>query len=155
SKDVVVSGVRFKNSPSWNLHMYNCQNVTVEDSRFEIDAGADGPSTDGTDIDSSQYVTVRGCYYSVNDDCVVLKGNQYDGLNQTPASPPVSNVHVTNCTFVRGKGALSFGTEATYIHDVEFDNSTVTGDFPMLRLKMRPDTPGQHYEKINVHDIKA
>ena len=154
SQDVVVSGVQFKNSPSWNLHLYNCQNVIVENSRFEIDAGADGPSTDGTDIDSCQDVTVRGCYYSVNDDCVVLKGNRYDGLNQSPASPPVSNIHVTDCTFVRGKGALSLGTEAQYVHDVEFDHSTVRGDFPTLRIKMRPDTSGQRYEKINVHDIQ-
>lgn len=153
STDIIVSGMHYKNSASWNLHLYNCQQVTVEDSRFEIDAGASGPSTDGTDIDSCQNVTVRGCYYSVNDDSVVLKGNRYDGLNQTPASLPVSNVHVTNCTFVRGKGALSVGTEATYVHDVEFDNSTVSGDFPTLRLKMRPDTAGQRYELINVHDI--
>lgn len=155
SRDVIVSGVHFKNSPSWNLHFYNCQTVVVEGSRFEIDANADGPSTDGTDIDSSQDVTVRGCTYSVNDDCVVLKGNRYDGLNQTPASLPVSNVHVTNCTFLRGKGALSVGTEATYVHDVELDNSSVSGDFPTLRLKMRPDTAGQRYENINVHDIKV
>jgi hypothetical protein len=25
---------------------------------------------------------------------------------------------------------------------------------PMLRLKMRPDTSGQHYENVRVHDIK-
>jgi polygalacturonase len=154
SVDVVVSGVRFYNSASWNLHLYNCQKVTVEKSRFEIDATADGPSTDGTDIDSCQDVTVTGCYYSVNDECVVLKGNRYDGLTQTPSSPPVANVHVTDCTFVRGKGALSLGTEATYVHDVEFDHSTVRGDFPTLRLKMRPDTAGQRYENISVHDIQ-
>lgn len=154
SSDVVVSGVHFKNSPSWNLHFYDCQHVTVDSSRFEIDAGADGPSTDGTDIDSCQDVTVSGCYYAVNDDCVVLKGNRYDGLNQTPASPPVSDIHVTGCTFARGKGALSVGTEATYVHDVEFDHSMVQGDFPMLRLKLRPDTAGQRYENIDVHDIQ-
>ena len=154
SVNVTVSGVAFRNSASWNLHLYNCQQVTVEDSSFEIDADASGPSTDGTDIDSCQNVTVKGCYYSVNDDCVVMKGNRYDGLDQTPESPPVSDIHVTDCTFVRGKGALTIGTEATYVHDVELDNSTVTGDFPTLRIKMRPDTEGQDYENINVHDIQ-
>jgi len=154
SSDVVVSGMHFKDSASWNLHFYNCTNVTVENSRFEIPANSKGPSTDGIDIDSSQNVTVRGCYFSVNDDCVCLKGNRYDGLDQKPASPPVRHVRVTGCTYVRGMGALTLGTEATEIRDVEFDHSKVTGRMPMLRLKMRPDTTGQHYQDVRVHDIE-
>ena len=154
SADVTVSGVRFMNSASWNLHFYNCQNVLVENSRFEISDTGKGPSTDGTDIDSCENVTVRGCFYSVNDDCVCIKGNRYDGLDQTPLSPPSKNVRVTDCTFRRGMGALSLGTEATVIRDIEMSNCTVTGNMPMLRIKMRPDTPGQDYQDVRVHDIK-
>ena len=148
SKDVVVSGVRFLNSPQWNLHFYNCQDCRVEHCRFE----AKGPSTDGTDIDSSQNITVRGCYYAVNDDCVCLKGNRY-GINRM-SSPPVENIHVTDCTFVHGMGALVLGTEATMIQDVDFKDSTVQGKMPMLRIKLRPDTAGQDYSDIHVQDIK-
>jgi polygalacturonase len=154
SKDVTVTNMHFWNSATWNLHFYNCQDVTVENTRFEIDKAGKGPSTDGTDIDSCQNVTIRGCFFSVNDDCVCLKGNRYDGLDQKPESLPVANIHVTDCTFERGMGALTLGTEATYIHDVEFDHSTVKSNIPMLRLKMRPDTPGQRFENVNVHDIK-
>jgi len=154
SKDVVVSGVRFLNSPQWNLHFYNCQDSLVENCRFEIGPRAKGPSTDGTDIDSSQNITVKGCYYSVNDDCICLKGNRYDGLDQEPKSPPTENIHITDCTFVRGMGALSLGTDATVIRDVEFADSTVQGNMPMLRIKLRPDTAGQDYANLHVHDIK-
>ena len=154
SKDVTVSGVKFTNSASWNLHFYNCQDSTVENCRFEISSNGKGPSTDGTDIDSSQNITVKGCFFNVNDDCVCLKGNRYDGLNQEPKSLPVRNILVTDCTFVRGMGALTLGTEATIIRDVEFKNSTVTGNMPMLRLKYRPDTAGQDYAGVHVHDIK-
>ena len=154
SSDVVVSGVDFMSSASWNLHLYNCKDVTVENSRFEILATEKGPSTDGTDVDSSQNVTIRGCFYSVNDDCVCIKGNRYDGLNQEPASLPAAKVRITDCTFKRGMGALSLGTEATVIRDIEFDHSTVMGKMPMFRLKMRPDTAGQDYQNIRVHDIK-
>jgi alpha-L-rhamnosidase len=154
STDVVVSGVHFLRSPSWNLHFYNCSDVTVEHCRMEILDTDKGPATDGTDIDSCQNVTVRDCFYSVNDDCIALKGNRYDGLNQKPISPPVANVHITNCTFRRGMGALTLGTEATKIHDVEMDHCTVNGNIPMLRLKMRPDTPGQEYQNISVQDIQ-
>ncbi|HEY3760239.1 MAG TPA: glycosyl hydrolase family 28 protein [Verrucomicrobiae bacterium] len=154
SKGVLVSGVRFTNSPSWNLHFYNCRNSVVKNCRFEISPKGKGPSTDGTDIDSSQNITVEGCYYSVNDDCVCLKGNRYDGLDQKPASPPVKNVVIKDCTFARGMGALSLGTEATIIRDVVFKRSTVEGNMPMLRIKLRPDTAGQDYANIHVHDIK-
>jgi alpha-L-rhamnosidase len=154
SKDVVVSGVRFTNSPSWNLHFYNCRICTVENCRFEISPKGKGPSTDGTDIDSSQDMIIKGCFYNVNDDCICLKGNRYDGLDQKPESPPVKNVRISDCTFVRGMGALSLGTEATVIRDVEFAGSTVRGNMPMLRVKYRPDTAGQDYTNIRVHDIK-
>jgi len=154
SKDVIISGVHFTNSPSWNLHLYNCRDSVVENCRFEISPKGKGPSTDGTDIDSSQNITVKGCYYSVNDDCVCLKGNRYDGLDQTPKSPPVENIHISDCTFVRGMGALTLGTEATVIRNVEFKNSTVEGNIPMLRIKYRPDTAGQDYSNVRVHDIK-
>jgi polygalacturonase len=150
SKEVVVSGVDFKNSPSWNLHLYDCQDSTVENCRFE----AAGPSTDGVDVDSSQNITVNGCYFAVNDDCVCLKGNRYDGLNQEPKSPPVSKVTMTDCTFVHGMGALTLGTEATGISDVEMKDCTVNGKVPMLRMKLRPDTAGQDYNNVRVHDIQ-
>lgn len=155
SADVAVNGVRFLNSASWNLHFYNCQNVTVDNSRFEIDDSAKGPSTDGVDVDGSQNVVVKNCFFSVNDDCVCIKGNRYDGLDQQPRTTPTSHVRVTGCTFRRGLGALTLGTEATIIRDIEMSDSTVTGNMPVLYVKMRPDTPGQDYQDVRVHDIKV
>jgi alpha-L-rhamnosidase len=154
SADVTVSGVHFSESGTWNLHLYNCKDVTVENCRFEIPDTTKGPTTDGTDVDSCQDVTIRGCSYSVDDDCVCIKGNRYDGLDQEPKSPPAEHVRVTNCTFRRGMGAITLGTEATVIRDIEMDHCTVTGNMPMLRIKMRPDTPGQDYRGVRVHDIK-
>ncbi|MDB5325340.1 MAG: hypothetical protein JWM57_909 [Phycisphaerales bacterium] len=154
SKNITVSGVRFWNSASWNLHFYNCQDVVVESSRFEIDDASKGPSTDGVDIDGSQNVIVRDCLFSVNDDCVCVKGNRYDGLDQTPLTTPSSKVRVTGCTFRRGMGALSLGTEATILRDIEMTDCTVTGNMPMLRIKQRPDTPGQDYQNVRVDNVK-
>lgn len=37
SRDVVVSGVHFWQSPSWNLHLYNCQDALVENCRCPIE----------------------------------------------------------------------------------------------------------------------
>jgi alpha-L-rhamnosidase len=153
SSDLLIANVRFENSPSWNLHLYNCSDATIDNCRFEIPDDARGPSTDGTDIDSSKNITVKNSFYSVNDDCICLKGNRYDGLDQSPKSPPVDTIHITHCTFARGHGALTLGTEATLIQNVEFDHSSISGNLPMLRLKLRPDTPGQHYAHLHLHHI--
>ena len=154
SRDVVVSGVRFRNSPSWNLHFYNCQDSVAASCRFEIADGSSGPSTDGVDIDSCQGILVKECYFSVHDDCVCLKGNRYDGLDQEPKSPPVRDVHVENCTFVRGLGALTLGTEAQSISEVEMKDCVVRGKMPMLRIKLRPDTANQDYHNVRVRNIR-
>ena len=155
SRDIEVRHVHFVNSPSWNLHFYDCLGVMVEDCRFEIPDNRRGPSTDGTDIDSTSDVLIKDCYYSVDDDCVCLKGNRYDGLNQEPQSPPVQKVRITGCTFVRGDGALSLGTEAQKISEVRMDHCLVKGKVPVLRIKFRPDTPGQDYSDVGVHDIQV
>ena len=63
-------------------------------------------------------------------------------------------MHITDCTFKRSHGALTLGTEATQIRDIEMDHCNVMGNMPMLRIKMRPDTPGQDYQNVRVHDIK-
>lgn len=154
SKNIEVSGITFKDSQFWNLHLYNCQDGLVENCRFEIPEDGSGPSTDGVDIDSCQNIVVRGCYFWVNDDCVALKGNRHDGLNQEPKSAPVRNVVVENCTFARGHGALTLGTEAQDISDIEMKDCVVSGKMPMLRLKLRADTPNQDYRNVRVRNIR-
>ena len=154
SKNVEVNGIIFKDSQFWNLHLYNCQDSVVENCRFVIPDGTTGPSTDGVDIDSSQNIVVRGCYFSVHDDCVCIKGNRFDGVNQEPKSPPVRKVLVENCTFVHGDAALTLGSEAQSISDIEMKDCVVRGKMPMLRIKFRPDTANQDYQRICVHNIR-
>jgi alpha-L-rhamnosidase len=52
SDDVQISGVTFKDSAFWNLHLYRCTNVLIEKTRFEVPRDKRCPSTDGTDLDS-------------------------------------------------------------------------------------------------------
>jgi alpha-L-rhamnosidase len=39
SEDVQISGITFKDSGFWNLHLYRCRNVVVEKVRFEVPKG--------------------------------------------------------------------------------------------------------------------
>jgi alpha-L-rhamnosidase len=152
SDDVRIQGITFKDSGFWNLHLYRCTNVLVENARFEVPDGVRAPSTDGTDVDSCQRVTIRGCHYRVNDDCIAVKGSKGPFALQDRDSPPVEHIRVEGCTFERGAGVLTCGSEATIVRDVVVENCRVTGDVPVVRLKLRPDTP-QRYEDIHYRNI--
>lgn len=152
SEDVQISGITFKDSGFWNLHLYRCKNTLVENVHFEVPNGLRCPSTDGTDIDSSQNITIRGCSYRVDDDCVCLKGSKGPFAMGDKDSPPVEHIRVENCTFERGNGLLTLGSEATIVRDVVVENCKVIGQVNVAVLKLRPDTQ-QDYEDIHYRDI--
>lgn len=146
SRDVRISGLTFKDSGFWNLHLYRCKDVVVEKSRFQVQDGTRCPSTDGTDIDSCQDVTIKECSYRVDDDCVCLKGSKGPFAMDDKDSPPVERIHVTGCTFERG-GGVTLGSEATIVRDVLVEDCKFVGPVGVMRLKLRPDTP-QLYENL-------
>ncbi len=152
SEDVQISGITYQNSGFWNLHLYRCKNTSVEKVRFEVPDGIKCPSTDGTDIDSCQYITIRGCSYRVDDDCVCLKGSKGPFAMDDKDSPPVEHIRVEDCTFERGAGVVTLGSEATTVRDVVVENCRVIGGVNVAVLKLRPDTP-QHYEDIHYRNI--
>ena len=164
STDVQVSGITLRNSGFWNLHLYRCQNVFVENVTITAPHGKRpqitdvhqpwdeisidrAPSSDGIDIDSCQGVTIRGCVISVGDDCIALKGTKGPLAMDDESSPPVMNVVVENCDFENGHGMLTCGSEATIIRNVSVSDSRVGPGVPVVRLKLRPDTP-QLYENF-------
>lgn len=181
--DVRIEGISLRYSGFWNLHLYRCSDVLLEGLKItsptrhtkhrnyltesilkgmkeEAVAGNVpvkdnilGPSTDGIDIDSSRKVTVRGCYISVNDDNIALKGSKGPLADQDKDSPPVEDILVENCEFGDGNGMITCGSEATLIRNVTVKNCTVTGDTTLLTLKLRPDTP-QQYMNILIDGIK-
>lgn len=152
SRDVQISGLRFKDSGFWNLHLYRCQHVLIENMSFEVPDGQRCPSTDGTDIDSCQHVTIRGCSYRVDDDCVCLKGSKGPAAMEDKDSPAVEHIRIENCTYYRGGGIVTLGSEATIVRDVVAENCTIKGKVNVLRLKLRPDTP-QLYEDVIMRNI--
>jgi polygalacturonase len=153
SKGVVVDGVTFKDSQFWNLHLYRCQDALVQNARFTVpDDYKQAPSTDGIDVDSCQGVTVKGCYFSVTDDCIALKGSKGPAALDDKDSPPVEHIRVQDCTYRRGNGVITLGSEATVVRDVVVENCRVIGPVTVATIKLRPDTP-QHYEDIHIRGI--
>ncbi|CAN5703898.1 glycosyl hydrolase family 28 protein [soil metagenome] len=155
STDVIISGVHYKNSGFWNLHLYRCSFVTIEHCSFIAPGGAKpndhAPSSDGIDVDCGQDITISKCFFSVGDDCIALKGTKGPFALQDKDSPPVERIHILDCIFEEGGGIVTCGSEATIVRDVNVERCT-TRKVTVLRLKLRPDTP-QQYENIHLKDI--
>ncbi|MBO9202490.1 MULTISPECIES: glycoside hydrolase family 28 protein [Niastella] len=155
SKDVKISGITFLNSGFWNLHIYNCQDVIIEYCRFHAPSGPkpynQAPSSDGIDVDGSQSIAIRHCFFSVGDDCIALKGSKGPFAMQDPGSLPVENIEISDCIFEAGGGIVTVGSEATIVRNVTIQRCTTLRP-TVLRLKLRPDTP-QQYENITMNDI--
>lgn len=155
SRGVRIEGITFKDSQFWNLHLYNCDGVLVRNTRFEVpDNYRQAPSTDGIDVDSSRNVTIDGCFFSVTDDCIALKGSKGAHALQDKSSPPVEHIRVRNCVYKRGGGVLTLGSEATIVRDVLVENCKIVGNVRVATIKLRPDTP-QDYENITFRNITS
>jgi alpha-L-rhamnosidase len=152
SKDVQVSGISLRQSGFWNLHLFRCRDVLVE--KMDIRTPFHSPSTDGIDVDSCQNVAIRGCYISVSDDDIGIKGNKGTSALDDRTIPPDEHIRISDCTFGLGNSALTLGSEATVVRDVVIENCKLTGTETncVLKLKLRPDTQ-QHYENIAARNI--
>lgn len=161
-RDVHIEGIHLKDSGFWNLHLYKCSDVVVDGITItaphgdppqitdvaqpwdEISIGR-APSSDGIDVDSCQDVVIRKCTICVGDDCIALKGTKGPLALEDKSSPPVENILVEDCDFQSGHGMLTCGSEATIVRNVVVRNSKVGAGIPVVRFKLRPDTP-QLYE---------
>ncbi len=153
SNDVQISGVRLINSPFWTTHLYKCNNVKL--LNLFIFAPAEpvkAPSSDAVDIDVCRNVLIRGCYMSVNDDAVALKGGKGPWADSDPDNGGNYNILIEDCVYGFCHSALTFGSESIYDRNVVLRRCRVANADRLLWLKMRPDTP-QHYEYILVEDI--
>jgi alpha-L-rhamnosidase len=155
SRNVLLQGISLRGSGFWNVHLYDCQRATVD--RLDIRTPPGAPSTDGIDVDSCQEVTIHGCYISVDDDDIAMKGTKGPWADMDTNSPPVRHVRISDCTFGLGHAVLTLGSEACRVSDVAMENCRVEGWIEknrtvLLRLKLRPDT-AQHYADIHVRNV--
>lgn len=153
-EDVLISGVTFKDAAFWNLHMYRCRRSIIEDCSYEVPHVIRAPSSDAIDLDSCQDITVRRCRFSVDDDCIALKGTQGPGAAAYSEAPPVERIHIHDCIFEYGLGCVTFGSNGTVMRDIKVERIVNVGDIPTIRFKIRPDTPGQVYERLHVRGVR-
>lgn len=153
SDNVQFQDIREINSGFWTNHFYQCNNVKLLDLHiFSPRAPIKAPSTDAIDIDVCSNVLVKGCYLSVNDDAIALKGGKGPQADKDSCNGPNTNILIEDCEFGFCHSALTNGSEAIHNRNIIMRNCTVNDAQRLLWLKMRPDTP-QKYEFITVENI--
>ena len=160
SKNITVQDARIINSAFWTNHLYKCENVRYlgcfiyapSDNVTPVDPKRGAPSSDAIDLDVCKNVLVSGCYMSVCDDAVVLKGGKGTWADTMPDNGPCSNIMVTDCTYGKVHGCMTLGSESLHDRNVILRRCKVHEANRVIWLKMRPDTP-QHYEYVTVEDM--
>lgn len=106
-KNVSVFGLKLMNSPSWTIHPYFSENVTL--AALRINNPQNSPNTDGIDVESCKNVKIEGIHFTLGDDCVALKSCKiYMGRKY---NVPSENIHIRRCIMENGHGAVTLGSE--------------------------------------------
>ncbi|MEA5406082.1 glycosyl hydrolase family 28 protein [Arcicella sp. DC2W] len=155
SNNVQVQDVKLHNAGFWTSHYYQCKNVKVLDVHiYSPYKPVKAPSTDAIDIDVCSNVLIKGCYMSVNDDAIALKGGKGPWADRVPNNGANTNIIIEDCEFGFCHSALTCGSEAIHNRNIIMRNCHVNEATRILWLKMRPDTP-QLYEYIALENIKG
>ncbi|GAB4010289.1 exopolygalacturonase [Spirosoma sp. KCTC 42546] len=153
--NVQVQDIKLHNAGFWTSHYYQCQNLKVLDAHiYSPYKPVKAPSTDAIDLDACSNVLIKGCYMSVNDDAIALKGGKGPWADRVPSNGANTNIIIEDCEFGFCHSALTCGSEAIHNRNIIMRNCHVNEASRVLWLKMRPDTP-QLYEYITLENIKG
>lgn len=146
--NILIEGITLTNSPSWTVHPFHCENVTV--SKITIINPANSPNTDGINPESCRNVHISNCHVDVGDDCVTIKsGTEHDRKRLSPCE----NITITNCTMVHGHGGVVIGSEMSGdVRNVVISNCVFMGTDRGIRLKSRRERGGV-VEDIRVTNV--
>ncbi|RCW25848.1 polygalacturonase [Ciceribacter lividus] len=139
-RDIRLTGLTVRNSPSWTIHPVLCRNVLMAGLAIENDP--DSPNTDGLNPECCRNVTLSGIRFSVGDDCIAIKAGKRaprGGLDQ-----PCENIRVQNCLMERGHGGVVIGSEMSgSVRDVMISRCVMQRTDRGLRIKTRRGRGGE------------
>lgn len=110
-QDVTVRDIVLYQPGFWSLHVLYSRHITVDNVIISNNIEGHGPSTDGIDIDSSEYILVQNSNINCNDDNFCLKaGRDSDGLR---VNRPCQYVVIRDCVAGSGGGLITCGSETS------------------------------------------
>lgn len=132
--NVTIHGLQIYNSPSWSVHPFYCNDVTLID--MYINNTSDSPNTDGINPESCQDVEINGCLFDLGDDCIAIKSGKLHMASNY--FKPARRITISNCMMLKGHGAIVIGSEISCgVKDVYVKNCVFHKTDRGLRIKTR------------------
>jgi polygalacturonase len=104
-ENVLIEGIRLRNSPFWTIHPVLCRNITLRD----VEIFGHGPNNDGVDPESVDHMLIENCSFDTGDDCIAVNsGRNADGRR---LATPSQNILVRNCRMREGHGGVVVGSQ--------------------------------------------
>ena len=155
--DVIIRGITFRNSASWNQTYDQCKNLTIDSVTVD---NVDYWNEDGVDVVDCENVRITNCYIDAADDGICLKShdatkackNIFIGNNKirtsangikfgTASKGGFENIRIiNNIVFDTYRSAIALeAVDGGYIENIEIDSlqSVNTGNIIFLRIGER------------------
>ena len=147
--NVLLQGVLFENSPSWNIHPLMCTNVVIDNVTVRNPNFAQ--NGDGIDVESCKNVLIVNSSFDVGDDAICIKsGKDEEGRKR---ARPAENIIVDNCKVFKGHGGFVVGSEMSGgVKNISVRNCQFLGTDVGLRFKSNRGRGGL-VENIYISDI--
>lgn len=132
SKNILLDGPTFQNSPAWNIHPLMCENVIIRN--LNIRNPWYSQNGDGLDLESCKNALIYNNTFDVGDDAICIKsGKDEDGRRR---GMPTENVIVKNNIVYHGHGGFVVGSEMSGgVKNIHVSNCTFMGTDVGLRFK--------------------
>lgn len=155
-KNILLEGVTFENSPSWNIHPFVCENIILKD--LTVRNPWYSQNGDGLDLESCKNALILNCNFDVGDDAICIKsGKDEDGRRR---GVPCENVVVKNCIVYHGHGGFVVGSEMSGgVKNISVSDCQFIGTDVGLRFKSKRGRGGVveniYINRINMINIPA
>jgi polygalacturonase len=148
-KKILFDGPVFQNSPAWCIHPLMCEDLTVRN--ITVRNPWFSQNGDGIDIESCKNSIVSDSNFDVGDDAICIKsGKDKEGRDR---GIPTENLVISNCVVYHGHGGVTVGSEMSGgVSNVFVSNCTFIGTDVGIRFKSNRGRGGV-VENVHFTDI--
>ena len=153
-KNIILQGVTFQNSPAWNLHFLESEQITVKGVKVKNPSYSQ--NTDAIDLESCKNAFLEDNVFDTGDDGICIKsGRDEEGRKK---GMPTENVIVNNCIVYHAHGGFVVGSEMSGgARNMFISNCTFMGTDIGLRFKTKRGRGGMveniYMANIDMKDI--
>ncbi|HWB92116.1 MAG TPA: glycoside hydrolase family 28 protein [Puia sp.] len=148
-KKVLLEGVTFKNSPSWNLHLLLCQDITID--KIHAKNPPYGQNTDAVDLESCTRALVQNSTFEGGDDGITLKSGRDEAGRKR--NVPTRDVIIRDCITYNVGSGVAIGSEMSGgVRNIFISHCSFVGSSLGIKLKTKRGRGGV-VEKIYASDI--